>query len=424
MDRISPLPDDLILKILSFPRTEVAITTSLLSKRWRDVWKHVPKLEYYAPRASPFVHNFLLLHKAPVLQTMHVRLSQNHRPTDIEIWFRVAVERGVRKLRFHNYLFGPEEAIRLPGSLYTCQTLVSLTLFSAVIVDVPLTICFPSLKALRLRHVEFSNDEIVPRILSGCPVLEDLAITRVNNGNMKTFTIMIPSLCLTIIDIKKGSQAQGDDVGFVIKAPSLNSLTIYSEFSWFCSLVKMPYLVKANVKLPHGDSKKFKGCLTSAKHLSLCLQPPLVKSICFRVFDQLVSLNLCTCSLDWCGLILRHTPKLRVLRFVLFRANVSPKIVNIIKKCRMSYGDSITQWEQPSSVPQCLTSSLETVEWIDYKGTQTEKEMVMYFLKNSRQLKKVSIRSLASINLNEKHKMLLELASAQRISSECRLLFT
>ena len=137
-----------------------------------------------------------------------------------------------------------------------------------------------------------------------------------------------------------------------------------------------------------------------------------------------MSLNLCTCSLDWCGLILRHTPKLRVLRFVLFRANVSPKTVNIIKKCRMSYGDSTTQWEQPSSVPQCLTSSLETVEWIDYKGTQTEKEMVMYFLKNSRQLKKVSIRSLASINLNEKHKMLLELASAQRISSECRLLFT
>nr|VDD13931.1 unnamed protein product [Brassica oleracea] len=47
MDRISSLPDDLILKIVSFPRTEVAITTSLLSKGWRDVWKHVPKLEYY-----------------------------------------------------------------------------------------------------------------------------------------------------------------------------------------------------------------------------------------------------------------------------------------------------------------------------------------------------------------------------------------
>ena len=251
MDRISPLPDDLILKILSFPRTEVAITTSLLSKRWRDVWKHVPKLEYYAPRASPFVHNFLLLHKAPVLQTMHVRLSQNHRPTDIEIWFRVAVERGVRKLRFHNYLFGPEEAIRLPGSLYTCQTLVSLTLFSAVIVDVPLTICFPSLKTLRLRRVEFSNDEIVPRILSGCPVLEDLTVVREHNGSVKNITIMVPSLLrLTVLDFKFGSQVPGNDVGFVIKAPSLKSLTVVSQVSWVCSLVNMPNLVKANIKLP------------------------------------------------------------------------------------------------------------------------------------------------------------------------------
>lgn len=54
---------------------------------------------------------------------------------------------------------------------------------------------------------------------------------------------------------------------------------------------------------------------------------------------------------------------------------------------------------------------------IDYKGTQTEKETVVYFFKNSRQLKKVSIESLASTNLNDKHKMLLELASAQRIAS-------
>ena len=291
MDRISPLPDDLILKILSFPRTEVAITTSLLSKRWRDVWKHVPKLEYYAPRASPFVHNFLLLHKAPVLQTMHVRLSQNHRPTDIEIWFRVAVERGVRKLRFHNYLFGPEEAIRLPGSLYTCQTLVSLTLFSAVIVDVPLTICFPSLKTLRLRRVEFSNDEIVPRILSGCPVLEDLTVVREHNGSVKNITIMVPSLLrLTVLDFKFAYKVPGNDVGFVIKAPSLKSLTVVSQVSWVCSLVNMPNLVKANVKLPPpGDSKKLLECLTSARHLSLCTIPSPVKIYAFAILSFLTN---------------------------------------------------------------------------------------------------------------------------------------
>ncbi|KAL0670798.1 hypothetical protein Bca4012_033502 [Brassica carinata] len=220
MDRISSLPDDLILRIVSFPRTEVAITTSLLSKGWRDVWKHVPKLEYYQRGLGGSANT-------------------------------VAISRDVRKLRFHNYPFGPKEDIRLPGSLYTCQTLVTLRLLYTFIVDVPLTICFPSLKTLRLRRVEFSNDEIVPRILSGCPVLEDLTVVREHNGSVKNITIMVPSLLrLTVLDFKFGSQVPGNDVGFVIKAPSLKSLTVVSQVSWVCSLVNMPNLVKANIKLP------------------------------------------------------------------------------------------------------------------------------------------------------------------------------
>lgn len=284
MDRISQLSDDLILKILSFPITEVAITTSLLSKRWRNVWKHVPKLEYYAPRFSTFIQNFFLLHEAPVLETMNVKLDQHHRHTDIEIWFRVAIPRGVRTLQFHNYPIVPKEAIRLPGSLYTCQTLVTLALVSAVIVDVPLTIWLPSLKTLILTRVEFSNDEIVPRLLSGCPVLEDLTVVREHNRNMRNITIMVPSLQrLTVLDFKYGYQVPGnDDVGFVIKAPSLISLTAVSQVSWVCSLVNMPNLVKADIKLPlPGDSKKLLQCLNSDKHLSLCAKPSMVSIYAF-----------------------------------------------------------------------------------------------------------------------------------------------
>lgn len=129
--------------------------------------------------------------------------------------------------------------------------------------------------------MEFSNDEIVPRILSGCPVLEGLAITRVNNGNMKTFTIMVPSLLrLTVLDLKSGSQVPGDDIGLMIAAPSLTSLTVFSQVS--CSLVNMPCLVKAYIKLSSpGDSKKLLQFLTSAEHLSLCAIPSTVTIYAF-----------------------------------------------------------------------------------------------------------------------------------------------
>ncbi|KAF8099869.1 hypothetical protein N665_0236s0030 [Sinapis alba] len=411
MDRISPLPDDLILKILSFPPTKVAITTSLLSKRWRDVWKHVPNLDYYSPRSSPFVQNFLLLHKAPVLETMNVILAEHHLPTDIEIWFRVAVARGVRTLCFHQNPFFSKEAIRLPRSLYTCETLVTLTLVSAVIVDVPLTICFPSLKTLRLLRVDFSSDEIVSRLLSCCPVLEDLKVVRDHNGNVKIITIMVASLqILTVLDFKFGYQVPGnDDVGFVIKTPSLTSLTVVSKLSWVCSLVNMPSLVKADIKLPpQGDSKKLLECLTSTKHLSLCAIPSTF-SYPLGIFYHLVSLKLCTCCSVWFCLILRQTPKLRVLRF------------------QPTHGwcdDIPIQWEQTSCAPQCLISSLETVEWIDYQGRESEKNVVMYLLENSGQLKKMTIRALQSTNLGERYKMLQELSSTQRSSKQCQFSFT
>ncbi|XP_048599229.1 putative F-box protein At1g67390 [Brassica napus] len=44
VDRISKLPDDMLLKILKSLSTEKAVQTSLLSKRWEGVWKQMPYL--------------------------------------------------------------------------------------------------------------------------------------------------------------------------------------------------------------------------------------------------------------------------------------------------------------------------------------------------------------------------------------------
>uniref|UniRef100_A0A1J3CG84 FBD-associated F-box protein n=1 Tax=Noccaea caerulescens TaxID=107243 RepID=A0A1J3CG84_NOCCA len=46
MDRMSLLPDDFLLHILSLLPTKDVLSTSLLSKRWRYLWKLVAKLEY------------------------------------------------------------------------------------------------------------------------------------------------------------------------------------------------------------------------------------------------------------------------------------------------------------------------------------------------------------------------------------------
>ncbi|KAF3549938.1 hypothetical protein DY000_02002767 [Brassica cretica] len=53
MDRISGLSDELLVKILSFVPTEVAVSTSILSKRWKFVWMWVSKLEFVMNHFGP-----------------------------------------------------------------------------------------------------------------------------------------------------------------------------------------------------------------------------------------------------------------------------------------------------------------------------------------------------------------------------------
>lgn len=45
-DRISQLPEALILEILSQLPTKDAMATSLLSKQWKSLWKMMPKLNF------------------------------------------------------------------------------------------------------------------------------------------------------------------------------------------------------------------------------------------------------------------------------------------------------------------------------------------------------------------------------------------
>ena len=49
-DRLSDLPDSVILHILSFLNTKDVVRTCVLSRRWKDIWKHIPTLIFNSSR--------------------------------------------------------------------------------------------------------------------------------------------------------------------------------------------------------------------------------------------------------------------------------------------------------------------------------------------------------------------------------------
>lgn len=182
------LSDDLLIKILSSTPTKLAVSTSVLSKRWSSLWTMVRRLTFEdqwihtvdmidcIALPSHAVSGTLLLHKSPVIETFHLTKAYGCSDSEIYLWVRIAVDRFVRDLKI-SYT-DEHRFIRLPSSLFRCETLETLELHKVVFLDVPFRVSLQSLRTLRLRAVKYANEESFVRLISGSPVLENLSCSQ------------------------------------------------------------------------------------------------------------------------------------------------------------------------------------------------------------------------------------------------------
>ncbi|KAG2308364.1 hypothetical protein Bca52824_028112 [Brassica carinata] len=416
-DMISELPEALLLHILSYVPTKDVIATSVLSKRWRSLWKMVPKLEFKSnveQVSSEDVYRLLLLHKAPFLESLHLNIENTIGRLDIGILIGIAFSRHVRKLELDLYHDG-HKTVRFPSVLCSYNnTLEVLNLMYHVLLDFPYRVCFNALRELHLSHVVFENEASVCNLLSGCPRLQDLVVERNSNFDVETYTIAVPSLQrLTIKEDYSSTDVGGG--GYVINAPSLKYLNIKGlGFIDFCLIEHAPELVEANIKdVSQIANENILASLTSAKRLSFHL-PLEIKYPTGSIFYQLVSLELYIDEINGWNLLsfmLDSSPKLQSLKLD------SP----YPKECPVGWG-----WNQPKCVPECLLLHLETLMWTRYGWKrEDEKQVATYILKNARQLKKATFDP-TYIGLKERAKrleMLNELASVVRASKSCHLVY-
>ncbi|KAF8093009.1 hypothetical protein N665_0393s0011 [Sinapis alba] len=417
MDRISHLPEHLLLKILSFlPTTKDVVATMVLSKRWQFLWTLVPRLVYDDSHEnikkesfSRFVDRSLLLHEAPLLDYLHFKLSQKSTDVDdIGVWARTISRRHVRELVIEIDRSSCTTQAILPKSLYTVSgMLVTLKLNNMVLLDDVLS--FPSLKKLSLDNIMYQGgDESINRLLSNCPVLEHLLVNRGPDDNVTVFTVRVPSL--KILYMRDLKDSYGGEM-LVIDSRSLESLTI-DDCSGVCVVKsEMHNIVTADFDFYDSHSWKILSSITQVKDLCLCLSFSKRSYPSGCVFHRLVNFKLCRCKTQWLNLlmcVLRDSPKLRSLQ--------------LYQKNGYQADQPNPIWSELSLVPECLLTSLETLEWTNYEGTKEEKEVVEFILRNGRCLKKVTI-STKPTDYDKKLEMIKELALSLRRSPVCQLVF-
>ncbi|CAN7122486.1 unnamed protein product [Brassica rapa subsp. narinosa] len=396
MDKISGLSDDLLVKILSFVPTKVAVSTTVMSKRWECLWMWVPTLEYddfedintdIKDMYRVSVHKNLISHRAPIIESLRLKFCLGSlQPEDIKQWVSIAVSRCVRVLSITS-LSDDKPDSALPSSLYTCKTLVTLKLEgNKILVDVPPTVCLPSLTTLQLSCVTYLDEASLRMLLSNCPVLEDLVIERdTADDNAKGLVVAVPSLQRLSLQIDGGCCSYD---GYVIDTPSLMYFKVedYRDRDGFSYLIKdMPKLEEADIAVKYG-LQEFLESVTSVKRLSIKVlfnnEEESMYCSCI-VFSQLKRLKLSICNDDWSKLLfrlLKDSPKLRVLK--LDRASRYQRFDEYER----------SSWDNEWSVtPNCLLKTLETFEFSGCMGRPEERAFLSFFFDNARCLKSTSI---------------------------------
>ncbi|XP_058739580.1 FBD-associated F-box protein At5g22730-like [Vicia villosa] len=369
-DMISTLPDEILSHILSFLPTEVAFTTSLLSKRWKPIWLLVPNLNFddqrFMNRGKPYFRFMDMIYYVICAKIKHRKLIKrfdlkcHENPVNESLetavlkWLIIADKYGMEHLEFQG-----SDRLNFYNFIFAFSNLIVLKL-KTVRVNYFLPVDFPSLKTLHLNDVFIAEHWYLCELVNSCPILEDFEAKDISvrywlqeyNGKFKRLTNLVRA------DISNLNSCDVP-IGAFSNVEFLRIEEMYGHVPVFPNLTHVELVFQRNV--------------------------------------------------DWCWVlgVLEKFPKLQTLVLEM------PQLLTSVKSFI-----SI-----PSISPECLSSQFKECNITNYRGQEYELQFARYIMLNSTHLRRMTICSSSSMNCEEKLAMQMELLSFPKSSALCQIYF-
>ncbi|KAL2245334.1 F-box/LRR-repeat protein At3g58900 isoform X3 [Sesamum indicum] len=404
-DKISLLPDCILHDILSYLPTKEAVSTCVLSKRWKYLWTSVPSInfddsllyssqfDFWHPldvtRFMTFVERVLLLRDTSDVKRFRLSCRVCFSASRVNEWILAAIRRNVQELDLCLFV---EEPFALPSCVFDNELLTVLRLEMNCTLQLPPRISFPCLRTLHLCLVTFPNDNLMQTLFSSCPFLEELAVLDCEWMNLRSISITMPSLKVLIIDDLpfcsvddlRGCDIKidaGNLIFFKYSGYLSNKINLYGLSSSALALIHIPNHCGRQREIACRTIKLFGGLRNVS---SLRISSGTIESLFLveHVMDRLPVFENLT-LLELRGEFGEHSTKL-LIKFL----QCLPKLESL------DFCEGLGRCEDSSrltSVPNCVLSSLKTVNYRNLHGTNREIWFMKFLLENAIVLEKMNV---------------------------------
>ncbi|KAK9156122.1 hypothetical protein Sjap_003602 [Stephania japonica] len=359
-DRLSDLPDSILHHIFSFIDTRYAVRASVLSSRWRHLWKSLSYLYFDWETKQP-------KKIAATADLVNMVLSFRDRESDIQCfrlqsvssknfrlvysWILNAIRHNVRVIDIdYEYVSHP---IEWPHSLFSYNSLTTLKLSSIYQLFVlPDSISLPNLKVLHLEDVDFADiktGSCVSNLITSCPSLEALEVSCMNLGFGDKFVISAPKLeRLVIYDNVKPFMKEMKKFEMKICAPNLRTFRCKDRILNEYSMGELRFLDSASI-----DMVMVKGCYIEpfkildnllkdkkweyVQHLAGLLKAVCgAKSLCLKLSALLIVVCVCLSWIECTRFLISTLSVISIGASVAFSLFIQPSlIIDLLKRMQL-----------------------------------------------------------------------------------------